>query len=163
MLGFFLYESTNSLWFLKSGTNNTIALESQEPLDKGIVEIGALGAELTGCCVLSACPEASDGVLSPTQEKWLSGRSYCRGSGSRTKLYLGTAFPTISGYTGLPLLPRGWLCMSVPPKEEDAVVSQPDRTGRHCLGGQHEEGSSSQRWALRNQGLAFQKAFQAEF
>lgn len=124
-------------WFLKSGTNDTIALESQEPLDKkGKVEIGAPGAELTACSVLSACPEASDGVLFPTQEKWLCGRSYSRGSGSRIKLlYLGTAFATISGYTGLPLLPGGWLCMSVPPKEEDAVVSQPDRAGRHVLAG----------------------------
>lgn len=154
--------SPTPCWFLKSGTDDTIALESQEPFDKkGKVEIGAPRAELTACSVLSPCPEASDGVLFPTQEKWLCGRSYYRGSGSRIKLlYLGTAFATISGYTALPLLPGGWLCMSVPPKEEDAGVSQPDMAGRHVLAGQHEEGSTSQGRALSNLGLwLFQKVF----
>ncbi|ELK03525.1 Pyruvate kinase isozyme M1 [Pteropus alecto] len=44
-------------------------------------------------------------------------------------------FSAISGYTGLPLLFRGWLCMSVPPKEEDAIVSQTDVAGLHVLAG----------------------------
>lgn len=48
--------------------------------------------------------------------------------------------------------------MSVPPKEEDAVVSQTGTgpaacPGGRCPDGQREEpGSSSQRPALRNQG-----------
>lgn len=38
--------------FLKSGTNDTTAVERQEPLDKkGKVGIGAPGAELTACSV----------------------------------------------------------------------------------------------------------------
>ena len=78
---------------------------------------------MTACSILPARTKASsDGVSFLTEEEWLSGRSYCRGSGSRTRLlYLGTAFPPVSGNAGLPLLAGGWLCMSVPPKEEDAL------------------------------------------
>ncbi|ELK38362.1 Pyruvate kinase isozyme M1 [Myotis davidii] len=64
---------------LVSGTNDTIALESQEPLEKKEkVEIGAPGAELTAYSVLSACPEASDGktLLSSEQSLQVGPRSH---------------------------------------------------------------------------------------
>lgn len=96
------------------GTNKTIVLENQELLEmKGKVGIGCLELSVAACSSPSACTRASDGISFLTEEKWPWGRSYCRGSGSRIRLlYLGTAFGTVSGSTGLPLLAGGWLCMS---------------------------------------------------
>jgi len=121
-----------------SGTEEALVLENQELLqirterwDRGHVEQRCDYAYP----IPSVCAKASPGVSFLTEEEWLRGRFSCRGSGSRIRfLYLGPAFATLRGYAGLPLLAGGWLCMSVPPEEEDAVVSQTGTGWAACPG-----------------------------